>query len=393
MKKDAILLVLDGCRADVLEKIDAPCISELAKKGTVIKDFKTVYPSLTACGHASLITGAYPDKSGIVNHMYWDRNLKKIVDIFNNEYIQTKTVFDILNENKMMGGSFGAFIRKGSRDPISRKISRSLAERVSSLQFLMKLLIDNPIIYNCLRGFVVGRFEDFKKLFEKNVYDFYYLTFYEVDKVGHRFGPESQKYYEAIERIDEKIATILYFIEKSGRNTTLIITSDHGQTTIKEKLSMDLLSFEEIGYKIDEVVDYSGAAIIKYNEGKENMAVATIVSRHIQLWLNNLSDSSSFLKVLRNRECFDLIKTKEETKRYKFYHERTGDITFCLKDGFGFDFLPLAKYGDHGGISKAEINVPLIIWNSKEDMPSFNNIASITDIIPHIICRILNLKT
>lgn len=381
-KRDVIIFLLDGCTVDALKKAEVPNLTKLASEGMYAENATTVYPSLTAVGHTSILTGAYPEKTGITNHFYWDKEKRKLVNLFSDEHIEVPTIFDILAKSGMKGISIGAHMRKGSKDSLTRRMTRKTAGYIASTS-IMNTLSKNPSLYRFLRKYAVGQFSEFKKAYETGEYALYYLCFNETDKAAHRYGPESDRYYEAIEQCDKKLEEILSLREELKRDTTIIITSDHGQTTLEEKLPLETLYFDEVGYRVDEVRELAGSAVITYNRGKENTAKATVVSRHVQVWLQNERDAEKLAKVLNSRKGVTFVKTREETKPIGIYHRRLGDVTFCLEDGYSFDFLPLAECGDHGGISKAEMSVPLILCGENISNKAID-VASVTNIAPTI---------
>jgi len=381
-KRDVIILLLDGCRADALKKAEAPNLARLASEGIYAENATTVYPSLTAVGHASILTGAYPEKTGVTNHFYWDKEERKLVNLFSDEHIEVPTIFDVLAKNGMKGVSIGAHMRKGSRDPLTRRVARKTAGYIAST-LIMNTISKNPSLYRLLRKYAVGQFSEFKRAYEGGEHALYYLCFNETDKAGHRYGPESDRYYEAIEQCDKKLEEILSLREKLKRDTTIIVTSDHGQTTLEERLPLETLHFDQVEYRIDDVKELAGSVVITYNRGKENTATATVVSRHVQIWLHDERDAEKLVKALNSKKGVTFVKTREETKPIGLCHPRLGDVTFCLEDGYGFDFLPLAESGDHGGVSEAEMNVPIILWeenlsNRATEVASVTNIAPIT---------------
>ncbi len=69
-----IVLSLDGARADILDQslVDGtmPNLAKLAASGVKAPYSQTVDPSLTAAAHASLATGSYPGKTGVVANTY-----------------------------------------------------------------------------------------------------------------------------------------------------------------------------------------------------------------------------------------------------------------------------------------------------------------------------------
>jgi predicted AlkP superfamily phosphohydrolase/phosphomutase len=73
-----IVISFDGAPASqvypMMEKGSLPAFAELASRGIRAEAMLSVDPSLTAPAHASLITGAYPGKTGIVSNLYHNPN-------------------------------------------------------------------------------------------------------------------------------------------------------------------------------------------------------------------------------------------------------------------------------------------------------------------------------
>src|SRR4029079_14043988 len=61
-----IVVMLDGCRPDILRRGDAPVPHGLAAAGATYLRARTIYPSQTRVAFVSLATGAYPGSHGIV---------------------------------------------------------------------------------------------------------------------------------------------------------------------------------------------------------------------------------------------------------------------------------------------------------------------------------------
>ena len=381
---DVVIFLLDGCRADAPVRAKAANILGLMEEGVVVRRCRTVYPSLTGPGHISILTGAYPERTGIVGHFYWDREERKLNDIFSEKYCIAKTVFEVLAEHGMKGVSIGSYMSRGSEDSGARRIAKKAASWLSGSRSIMNLVDRSPGFYRFLRGFVVGRYSEFEKAFQSGDYKIYYIAFNDVDKAGHKYGPESKEYYESVRECDEKLGKTMRMAEKMGRDLLIVVASDHGQNTINEKLGLDALTLDGAGYSIDEDISMSGAHIITYNYGKEDMAVAAVVSRHVQIWLSKPDHASSIAKQLRGRKGIEHVILREEAKADRLDHERLGDVSFCLAPGFGFDFLPACERGDHGGIDPADMEVPLIFYRNGMEHKEIIE-ASTTDIAPTLL--------
>ena len=69
MKRKLIIISNDALVKEDLEYLRTkPAIRELLENGATIDTLKTVYPSITYCCHTSMITGAYPNKTGVRNN-------------------------------------------------------------------------------------------------------------------------------------------------------------------------------------------------------------------------------------------------------------------------------------------------------------------------------------
>ncbi|KAB7705347.1 nucleotide pyrophosphatase [Bacillus aerolatus] len=87
-KETMIILSFDGMRHDYAEKYikdgSMPHLKKLKKEGMYAKDITTVNPSLTAASHASIATGAKPEKTGFVSNEfhYSGKKLNKTKNAF-----------------------------------------------------------------------------------------------------------------------------------------------------------------------------------------------------------------------------------------------------------------------------------------------------------------------
>ncbi|WP_049660287.1 alkaline phosphatase family protein [Bacillus sp. FJAT-27231] len=88
-KGTMMILSFDGMRHDFAEKYiedgSMPHLKKLKKEGSYAENITTVFPSLTAASHASIATGAKPEKTGFVSNEfhYKGRKLTNTKDAFN----------------------------------------------------------------------------------------------------------------------------------------------------------------------------------------------------------------------------------------------------------------------------------------------------------------------
>jgi Type I phosphodiesterase / nucleotide pyrophosphatase len=80
-----LLLVLDGMRADYLDRLaaDVPTLSRLRREGAWFARARVNFaPSITTAGHATIATGTDPSRHGIVSNTLFDRTTGKDVELF-----------------------------------------------------------------------------------------------------------------------------------------------------------------------------------------------------------------------------------------------------------------------------------------------------------------------
>lgn len=107
--------------------------------------------------------------------------------------------------------------------------------------------------------------------------DFHLVTLYygEPDNVGHRKGPDHPDRKTIIQQIDRTIGYLRKAIDWHHLTDSLnvIITSDHGMTTVKKKPQVDEIILNKYVNLFQvasfEILDYGGFGILTPKPGKE----------------------------------------------------------------------------------------------------------------------------
>uniref|UniRef100_A0A8C8S8S4 Uncharacterized protein n=1 Tax=Pelusios castaneus TaxID=367368 RepID=A0A8C8S8S4_9SAUR len=124
---------------------------------------------------------------------------------------------------------------------------------------------------------------------KKENFDFVTLYYGEPDQVGHKKGPETEDRKIIIQQIDRTIGYLVESIEKHSLKDKLnvIITSDHGMTTVKKKpevqeiLLSNYIKFSNLT-KFD-ILDYGGFGMISPKVGKEEEIYQLLKNAHPHL--------------------------------------------------------------------------------------------------------------
>ncbi|KAI8978778.1 Phosphodiest-domain-containing protein [Trametes punicea] len=71
-RKSALIVSIDGLRADYLDRGLTPHLLAISKDGLRAKSMKPIFPTLTFPNHWALMTGLYAESHGIVANNFWD---------------------------------------------------------------------------------------------------------------------------------------------------------------------------------------------------------------------------------------------------------------------------------------------------------------------------------
>lgn len=200
---------------------------------------RPVFPSNTFPNHVSLATGTYPDRHGILDNRFWDRekglyNYSRGADdswleaeplwaAAERQGVRAATFFWVGSEQPWRGQAVHY-----NRAPFDTKVSES--EKVDQILAWLDLPADER------PGLIMS-------------------WWHGADAEGHRYGPDSAEVVEALEGQDAELGRLLAGIDERGawRDVTLIVVSDHGMVAVSEPvLPRDLLRSEGIRARVEK---------------------------------------------------------------------------------------------------------------------------------------------
>lgn len=337
--RNIVLLVLDGLGYEWLRRHgkDSTFLKHLRGKMT------SVFPSTTASCVTTFSTGAAPQQHAITG---WFIYLKEL-----------GTVSTILR-----------YVTREGRIPIKADAKRffdqsTLAERIQASRY--------NIVPEDLAGSTVTRalarkakivphtglqscFREIARLVRlKGKRKFIYAYWPEFDSVCHHYGTESEEVLSHFRKLDKCFASLLTRLK--GTDTTLVVTSDHGlidtpqsglilverHPKLAETLALPLCGEPRLAYC--------------YVYPKKAKQFEHYVKTHFKEYCNIYRS-----KELVRRGCFGLFKPNQKL------FERIGDYILVMKEDCTLkDFVPgeprRVHKANHGGVSKEEMYVPLIV--------------------------------
>ncbi|XP_054752614.2 bis(5'-adenosyl)-triphosphatase enpp4-like [Lytechinus pictus] len=226
--KPLVLIVsFDGFRWDYLTKVDTPNFDELVASGVKAKYIKDVFITKTFPNHFTLVTGLYEESHGVTGNRMFD-------PAFNQSFEMTST------DPKWWNGGEPVWIanqKQGGKSSVVLWPSGNVNFSGILPDFYFP-------VYNVSIPFR-KRIDVMVDNFVNDQVNFGALYFHEPDHSGHLFGPDSQEILPILKMCDETAGYLVRRLKESGLYDRIhvIITSDHGMTTISPDRVLVVESF------------------------------------------------------------------------------------------------------------------------------------------------------
>lgn len=216
-----LLISVDGMRYDYLEKADLPTFDLLINSGLKADSLQQIFPTKTFATHYSMVTGLYPDRSGVVANSMWDPERETRFSMGNRDAVGDGYWYEgepIWNTVEKAGKKAATYFWPGSEAEIGGirptiwmpyDGDASHDERVAQvLAWLEMPKADRP--------------------------DFLTLYFSVVDSAGHNHGPDHPEVVSALQEVDRALGVLVEGLKQRDllNNMHILITSDHGMQPI-----------------------------------------------------------------------------------------------------------------------------------------------------------------
>ena len=193
----ALIISVDGLRADAIPLADTPNLDRLITRGAVSWSATTVLPSATLPGHTSMLSGSSPDVHGVLwNHFDPARG-----------YVPTPTLFSVAHD---AGLTTAMFVGKTKLEHIAVP---------GTVDTFVQLCGEDP--------YLAGEAAD---LLRQASPDLFFVHLAGVDGAGHEYGWLSVEQLGFVTQADAAIGVLLAVLNEVGRgdSTLIVITADHG---------------------------------------------------------------------------------------------------------------------------------------------------------------------
>ncbi len=269
-----IVVLIDGFRADYLDRGITPNISALAANG-VRAPMRPSTPSVSAPNHYTLMTGLYPDHHGMVDNTFFDAQLGGYG--FDDSSFSVPGFWEgatpLWVSAERQGVHVGSAMWGGPSVPIHGVTASRVmpyAERAP-----------NPARVEQILQWFHGQPEEQPGL--------YLLYFSSVDTAGHAFGPNSPQVNGAIAEVDAAIGQLVGGLQAADRlpGVNIVLVADHGMTEIARSRLIRLADMIDVS-KVQET-SYGATLGINPRPGHEAEVARTFLRphEHMQCWRKN----------------------------------------------------------------------------------------------------------
>jgi hypothetical protein len=334
-KKSYLVILVDGLGASNIRSAGghAGFLNQRMKSSKMLF---SGFPATTTSSLTSLATGKDNGSHAVLGHRVFDRGLVQNINFLNDlggdldprRYQDLETVSEQAAKDGVHISTIGPAEYEGSGFTMATMPN---AKYISAASFQ-------------------DRFASARKTLA-NSNSLTYLYFPELDQLAHRFGSNSTKWLEAIEELDSELAK---FAKSLTSTSGVVLTADHGVIDVTAERHVYLDQYEcfddleqiggdpRVGFLyFPESVDLE-TKIAQITEAIGNLSdVVTIDELVLSGWLASLSEQA-------RRVAPDLVLLPKSDR--VIYHR-----------GFAKP-RSLLMIGQHGGMTQAEWEVPLIVF-------------------------------
>lgn len=276
LQPTVILISIDGCRWDYLDKFSPPTLKKLAANGVRAQALIPVFPTKTFPNHYTIVTGLYPAHHGIVANTMYDPEFKAKFSLSKREAVTDGRWWEgeplwvtAVKQNQRSGTLFWP----GSEAEIAGV--RPTYWKVYDDDFPNSARVDTVLAWLDLPA---TRRPTFLTLY-----------FSDVDNAAHRHGPESPEAEKAIRRVDQMLGRLLEGLQRRGilDRVHVIVVSDHGMAPVTRERVIYLDDYLDLD-KVN-VVDWNPVLAVRPREMNEEKIYQKLAGahRHLQVYRKN----------------------------------------------------------------------------------------------------------
>jgi predicted AlkP superfamily pyrophosphatase or phosphodiesterase len=342
-KTNVVLLVLDGLGYEYLMQQKADTVFHKYLRGSIT----SVFPSTTPSCVTTFATGVAPQQHGVIGWYMYLRELAMVTAIIHGK---PRIGGEPFSAN---GISYKSIIDyPGIYDQIPAQTYWITNERNVDSDFAIAMGGSaRRLSYTTLSGCLSQVSNVINSNTEKK---YVYAYWYPFDGLSHEYGVNSDQVASHFQELAIEIGRFVETLE--GTDTALIITADHGSIDTQQSRVVDITKYPEIREKLILPLTGDSRAAYCYLKNGTDEAFIDYVREKIGDKVDILRSEE-----LLEKNYFGLYEPRPQIK------ERIGNYVllpkrnFIIKDYIGIEQKGSFTIGNHGGLSKDEMLVPLIV--------------------------------
>jgi predicted AlkP superfamily pyrophosphatase or phosphodiesterase len=429
-----VLISIDACRADYLEKVDMPNLKKLALSGTQYKNaFVGQLRNDTPPGHTTIATGSFPKNDGIIGFTWKNQETNKTVNVTTWEAVTTGLMTKTIKESGCT--SIGTLLKEKYPDAkiaalssdkfyaaaglgaesadyiLFSKNEKSTDPKTRGTTYLSPTgvnghlapadIMNDPTLRKQKTNLIDGDtwvIDLAIKILDKIKPQAMLINLPQTDESGHATGgiTKMDTMSTVLKNVDVQIKRLIDAYKKAGiyDQTIWIVTADHGMTphlnTIDDKLITKIL---------DKQVAVPGGRTDYYLIKPENAwtiaeSIAVLNIKGIRaVYYKTTDQQGKYIYIPAFTTSSILSKDLDFCYRYLLATYTSGkspDLVIIPNENWKFKGNKMP--GDHGSATWLNQHIPLII-SGPGIKSGFNSdsVARLVDIAPTIV-TLLGLK-
>jgi len=354
MKQRIIIAMMDGFGLEYFQKSSLPNIKQMAEQG-FFKEVKGIFPSVTNVNNISIACGAWPEEHGIVANSYYDKDSHSALYMNSSDMVRCDSVFARAKKKGLKSALLTS--KRKTKELLGKDADIAIAAEDPTPEQLEQFGPAQDIYSREINYWLWEAAE--KILKEQPEIDILYV--HTTDYPMHAWAPEQDESREHLKRLDE----IMGSIRDNHSDVAFLMTADHGMNSKKHCWDLEKVcsaSKEPVQFVLSPERDY----YVKHHRNFTGCA---------WLWLNPGQSFDRVKEIICKLKGVEQIYTREEA--VKFFHldgRYIGDMVILGDKDTMFgemeqEYEDLSSdYRAHGSLY--EMDLPLIIYNYKEDLPS-----------------------
>lgn len=228
MDRETTRALLDAGRLPNIERL-------FVRGGVCVEHAVAALPAVTYANTASLLTGRWPSRHGILGNVWFDRDSLQFrnysaVTKFRkvNEHLAAATIFELLSDRPTV--NVLCHTERGATRSFRGVVSAGLPWLLRDFR-----AVDARV------GVIAAEVAAFAQ--ERGEWPVFWLNYFPgVDEVGHHAGPDSQAYRDAIVNADVQIGRVDAVVRASplAGQVYYVLVSDHGHVQSPRDRRLDL---------------------------------------------------------------------------------------------------------------------------------------------------------